>query len=138
MPDMKTLHSQVPRLNSRSSNGNIREGFATLATPTRRISVGFGSLFGNGGSVFSSGLGGSSTGERSSGVGGSSIPPVPNLPSSASSINGGHDSPSPVLRQPRGPGIGGFGMRRESRVVASESQVTRGGLEAQTYEPLEI
>jgi len=101
MPDMKTLHSQAPRLSSRASNGNIREGYATIASPSRRSSSGFGSLFGN------------------SGYG--SIPPVPSLPNSAT-LNGGHDSPSGVVRQPRGPGVGGFG-RRDSRVVASESRV---------------
>jgi hypothetical protein len=116
MPDMKTLHSQAPRLTSRSSNGNIREGYATIASPSRRSSSGFGSLFGN-----------------SSGFGSNSIPPVPSLPNSAT-LNGGHDSPGGVVRQPRGPGLGGFG-RRDSRVVASES---RGGLESRSYEPLEI
>lgn len=129
MPDMKTLHSQAPRLTSRSSNGNIREGYATIASPSRRVSTGFTSLFGNGG-AFSSG---------------GSVPPVPNLPSSLQSAQlngggngggGGHDSPGGVVRQPRGPGVGGFG-RRDSRVGASEGQ-PRGGLDARTYEPLEI
>lgn len=124
MPDMKTLHSQAPRLNTRASNGNIREGYATIASPARRASAGFGSLFGGGGG----GFGG--------------VPPVPSLPSSISSgaLNGGggsgHESPGGVVRQPRGPGMGGFG-RRESRVAVSEGQ-PRGGLDAQTYEPLEI
>ncbi|KAK0228215.1 RRM/R3H domain-containing protein [Armillaria fumosa] len=126
MPDMKTLHSQAPRLTSRSSNGNIREGYATIASPSRRTS-GFGSLFSNGGAF----------------GGGSSIPPVPTLPSSiqTSLLNGGggggHESPGGVVRQPRGPGVGGFG-RRDSRVGVSESGPSRGGLDAQTYEPLEI
>ncbi|KAJ7632261.1 hypothetical protein FB45DRAFT_911984 [Roridomyces roridus] len=110
MPDMKTLHSQVPRLNPRSSNGNIREGYATIAAP-RRQSSGFPSLFSNGGA-----FGG--------------VPPVP-------TSSGGHDSPGGVVRQPRGPGTtGGFG-RRDSRVGLSEGN-TRGGLEARTYEPMEI
>jgi hypothetical protein len=112
MPDMKTLHSQAPRLATRASNGNIREGFATIASPARRVSA-FGSLFG-------------------------SVPPVPGLPSgnpiTPGSGNGGHDSPGGVVRQPRGPGIGGFG-RRDSRVSINES---RGGLDARSYEPLEI
>jgi hypothetical protein len=125
MPDMKTLHAQAPRLTSRSSNGNIREGYATIASPSRRVSTGFGSLFGNGNAF-----------------GGSSVPPVPSLPPSLnSSVNGGgHDNNtgSNVVRQPRGPGVGGF-SRRDSRVGASESSVlTRGGLDVGTHEPLEI
>ncbi|KAG6879044.1 hypothetical protein C0992_005669 [Termitomyces sp. T32_za158] len=123
MPDMKTLHSQAPRLSSRASNGNIREGYATIASPSRRVTPGFGSLFSNGGNPFGNG---------------SSVPPVPSLPSSISpaSLNGNHETTSNVVRQPRGPGIGGFG-RRDSRVGAGESQ-TRGVLDARTYEPLEI
>ena len=121
MPDMKTLHSQAPRLNSRASNGNIREGYATIASPSRRVASGFGHLFPNGGSPFGNGT---------------SVPPVPSLPSSISSasLNSSHEVTSNVVRQPRGPGIGGFG-RRDNRV--NESQ-TRGVLDARTYEPLEI
>jgi hypothetical protein len=116
MPDMKTLHSQAPRLNPRSSNGNIREGYATIATP-RRQSSGF-SLFSNGGA-----FGG--------------VPPVPSVPMQSGPLSsGGHDSPGGVVRQPRGPGAGGFG-RRDSRVGMSEGN-TRGGLDARTYEPMEI
>lgn len=113
MPDLKTLHSQAPRLASRASNGNIREGYATIASPSRRISTGFGSLFSNGNFG-----------------GGNSIPPVPSLPSS---LNGNHDSPGGVVRQPRGPGVGGF-TRRESRVNLNENR----GLDIGTHEPLEI
>ncbi|KAF5372936.1 hypothetical protein D9758_001738 [Tetrapyrgos nigripes] len=107
MPDLKTLPSQAPRLTSRASNGNIREGYATIASPSRRASA--YSLFSSGG-AFSGG----------------SIPPVPNLPSTLQpgSLNGsgsGHDSPGGVVRQPRGPGAGGF-ARRDSRVGASEGQ----------------
>jgi len=116
MPDMKTLHSQAPRLSSRASNGNIREGYATIASPSRRVSTAFGSLFSNGSSPFSSP--------------GGAIPPVPSLPSTLSSatLNGGHDSPGGVVRQPRGPGVGGFG-RRDSRIGPGEGQ-TRGRLDA--------
>ncbi|KAJ6606586.1 hypothetical protein DFH09DRAFT_1120707 [Mycena vulgaris] len=97
---LRTLHSQAPRLNPRSSNGNIREGYATIATP-RRQSSGFPSLFSNGGA-----FGG--------------VPPVPSVPMQSGSLNsGGHDSPGGVVRQPRGPGAGGFG-RRDSRVGMSE------------------
>jgi hypothetical protein len=120
---MKTLHQQAPRLTSRSSNGNIREGYATIAS-SRRVSAGFGSLFSNG-----------------SAFGGGGVPPVPSLPSALGSanLNGGHDNPvSGVMRQPRGPGITGF-SRRESRVAANEGHIAnRGVLDAQTYEPLEV
>jgi len=105
MPDMKTLHAQAPRLNSRASNGNIREGYATIASPSRRVSTGFGSLFSNGG-PFSAG---------------GSIPPVPSLPTMNLALNGGHEGPGGVVRQPRGPGIGGFG-RRDSRVGTNDGQ----------------
>jgi len=125
MPDLKTLHSQAPRLTTRASNGNIREGYATISSPSRRAS-GFASLFSNGG-----------------GFGGSGIPPMPSLPAglqSAGSMNasggGSHESPGGVVRQPRGPGASGF-SRRDSRVGASEGQ-PRGVLDARTYEPLEI
>ncbi|KAI0637249.1 hypothetical protein C8Q77DRAFT_1216009 [Trametes polyzona] len=117
MPDMKSLQAQAPRLTTRASNGNIREGYATIASPSRR-SPGFASLFGNGGAFGNNG-----------------IPPVPTLPSSVSGLNGGGmDSPTGVVRQPRGPGAGGFESRRERR----ESQTNRGGFEARSHEPLEI
>lgn len=112
MPDMKSLQNPAPRLNTRSSNGNIREGYATIASPSRRSPGGFGSLF-------------------QSGVG--SIPPVPSLPSSLQ--NGVAESPT-IMRQPRGPGVGGFESRRE-RVTASESHATRG-VDARSHEPLEF
>jgi len=105
----------MPRLNTRSSNGNIREGYATIASPSRRSPGGFGSLFTN------------------TGFGSGSVPPVPNLPASVQ--NGMTESPT-IMRQPRGPGAGGFESRRE-RVVASESQAVRG-VDARSHEPLEM
>lgn len=128
MPDMKTLHTTAPRLTSRASNGNIREGYATIASPSRRSPGGFGALFGNG---FASQTNGES-----------SIPPVPTLPASMQGpLNGTireMDSPSiNVVRQPRGPSSGGgFGTRRE-RISASESAAPRG-LDTRSHEPLEI
>ncbi|KAI0713265.1 hypothetical protein C8Q76DRAFT_457500 [Earliella scabrosa] len=117
MPDMKSLQAQAPRLQTRSSNGNIREGYATIASPSRR-SPGFAALFGNSGAFGNGG-----------------IPPVPTLPASVSGLSsGGMDSPTGVVRQPRGPGAGGFESRRERR----ESQTNRGGFEARSHEPLEI
>ncbi|KAH8108449.1 hypothetical protein DFH11DRAFT_1516728 [Phellopilus nigrolimitatus] len=127
MPDMKTLHTQAPRLTSRASNGNIREGYATIASPSRRSPGGFGTLFGNG--AFGN-------------AGGQSVPPVPSLPTSlsvtlnGSSIREGELASSNVVRQPRGPtGGGGFSSRRE-RVSASEN--SSRGVEARSHEPLEI
>jgi hypothetical protein len=133
MPDMKTLQAQAPRLTSRASNGNIREGYATIASPSRRNPGGFGNLFGN-----------NAFGNSAS----SGVPPVPTLPPNLSgplpSLNGSSiresDSPSSnVVRQPRGPtGGGGFSTRRD-RISASESAAPpRGGLEARSHEPLEI
>ena len=117
MPDMKTLQTQAPRLTSRASNGNIREGYATIASPSRRSPGGFASLFG-GSSAF-----------------GGAIPPVPSLPPSVTgAVNGGVGLDQGVVRQPRGPGVGGFESRRERR----ESQTQRSGLEARSHEPLEI
>jgi hypothetical protein len=113
MPDMGVLRSQAPRLTTRSSNGNIREGYATIASPSRRLGGGFGSLFG-GSSPFDT------------------VPPVPSLPSGLDRL----ESPtSGVVRQPRGPGIGGFTTRRE-RAVASESAVR--SLDTRSHEPLEM
>jgi hypothetical protein len=165
MPDMKTLQTtaaggvgpgtavtlgHVPRLITRSSNGNIREGYATIASPSRRSPGAFSALFGNGGGI---------NGIFGSGNAGSAIPPVPSLPSSvtgamnngsggvggagSSGNNGGMSEGgvgSGVVRQPRGPGVGGFGVRRD-RVAASESSaptLRTGGFEARTHEPLDI
>ncbi|KZT26328.1 hypothetical protein NEOLEDRAFT_1132370 [Neolentinus lepideus HHB14362 ss-1] len=119
MPDMTTLRTQAPRLTTRASNGNIREGYATIASPSRRSPGGFGALFGNSG-AFANG-----------------IPPVPSLPASVQgAVNGNEGSASGVVRQPRGPAaVGGFGTRRERTTLDSQ---TRGGLEARSHEPLEI
>jgi hypothetical protein len=116
MPDMGALRTQAPRLTTRSSNGNIREGYATIASPSRRLG-GFGSLFGNS-SPFD-------------------VPPVPSLPSTVVTPTADRlESPtSGVVRQPRGPGVGGFNNRRE-RVVASESAVR--SLDTRSHEPLEM
>jgi hypothetical protein len=119
MPDMGALRSQAPRLTTRSSNGNIREGYATIASPSRRLGGGFGSLFG-GSNPFDN-----------------SVPPVPSLPSIVSPTSADRlESPvSGVVRQPRGPGVGGFNSRRE-RVVVSESAIR--GLDTRSHEPLEM
>jgi hypothetical protein len=113
MPDLASLHTPPSRLHNRSSNGNIREGYATIATaPTRRTNPSFNGLFGN------------------NNVGGSSVPPVPTLPPMPNGLV--DPNTAGVVRQPRGPGTGGFGPRRAS-------EANRGiGLESRTHEPLEI
>lgn len=115
MPDLNSLHAPAPRLQTRASNSNIREGYATIAnSPRRQRNEPFGSLF----SAASSG--------------GSDIPPVPQLPSIPSM-----DSPTAgVVRQPRGPGVGGFARRptTEGRPGNGSSQ----GLDTRSHEPLEI
>jgi len=135
MPDMKTLHTSSPRLTSRLSNGNIREGYATIASSSRRTPGGFGSLFG--------------TSLNTNSVSVPPVPAIPNLNISGGTNNTTHQSQvsniqdsltSGVLRQPRGPGTSsGFGTRRE-RVAMSESHArpAAGGLEARSHEPLEI
>jgi hypothetical protein len=122
MPDMSALRSQAPRLNTRISNGNMREGYATIASPARRTPTGLSSLFG--------GLGG-----------GGGIPPVPTLPASVTGAVGGGsngmaESPTStgVVRQPRGPGAMGFSARQR---VPSEAKPP-SSLEARSHEPLEI
>ncbi|KAL4061724.1 hypothetical protein J3A83DRAFT_4167584 [Scleroderma citrinum] len=123
-PDMKTLHAQAPRLVTRASNGNIREGYATIASPSRRVATRFGSLFSNNRPFGNSG----------------SVPPVPNLPSSIiGSLNGGSSqgSVSGVPRRPRGPGISGFWIRQATN-TGGQGPTHGTGLEARTYEPVEI
>jgi hypothetical protein len=125
MPDMKTLHTTTPRLGIRASNSNLREGYATIASPSRRQNGGYGSLFGaNGGGVF--------------GGGDAGIPPVPSLPSNMS-FNGSmnEQTSSNVVRQPRGPGEGGF-MRRTSGLPIQNEATAGGMLDARSQADLEI
>jgi hypothetical protein len=121
MPDIGALRSaaQAPRLNTRVSNSNIREGFATIASPARRSpGTGLNGLF--------------------AGFGPGTVPPVPTLPASVAAMNGGGlVSPggleSPIVRQPRGPGATmGFSARRDKAPEGGK------GLEARSHEPLEI
>ncbi|GJJ12481.1 hypothetical protein Clacol_006723 [Clathrus columnatus] len=122
MPDMKTLHTPAPRLTSRSSNGNIREGYATIASSSRRTTGAFSSLFNSTGAF---GTLGSS----------SNIPPVPSLPFNG--LGGGDGLSSGVVRQPRGPNSSnGFNARRD-RVAVSESAPPRG-LESRNHDVLEL
>lgn len=140
MPDLASLHTPIPRLTPRSSNGNIREGYsATISSPVRRVTSNtFRDLFGTSGNSA-----------------GSSIPPVPTLPPlpnhlvdpsvSASSTS----STAGVVRQPRGPaGNAGFGLRRtvdmtkngaiNTSSTSTIEHLTSGGLDTRSHEPLEL
>ena len=126
MPDIKSLYTPQPRLTSRASNGNIREGYATFSSPIRRTPS-------SGAPPISQIFGGTS-----------GIPPVPELglgaeggTSSGTTTPGGGN----VVRQPRGPGVGGFLRRRESAIGPTDmgrNTSSTGGLNATTHEPLEI
>lgn len=134
MPDIKSLYTPQPRLSTRASNGNIREGYASFSSPIRRTPSG----------------GPPSVSQIFSGVSGSNIPPVPELGLGAEGGSGsGTNTPGGsghVVRQPRGPGVGGFLRRRESAVGPTDMGRTdmgrttssMGGLNATTHEPLEI
>jgi len=137
MPDLASLHAPSPRLSSRSSNGNIREGYATISSPGRRSNPGFNGLFAA-----------SSSGNSTSGSG-SAMPPVPTLPPLPSILD---PSTAGVVRQPRGPGIGGFSARRPSDIArfgtativgnnsngGGGSGANNGGLDTRSHEPFEI
>ena len=123
MPDIKSLYTPQPRLTSRASNGNIREGYATFSSPIRRTPS----------------SGAPSVSQIFSGT----IPPVPELGLGAE--GNGNTTPGSssgnVVRQPRGPGVGGFLRRRESAIGPTDMGRTTsstGGLNATTHEPLEI
>jgi hypothetical protein len=129
MPDIKSLYTPQPRLTTRASNGNIREGYATFSSPIRRTP--------SGGPPTVNQIFGSVTG---------SIPPVPELGLGAEGGSGnGTNTPGGasgnVVRQPRGPGVAGFLRRRESAVGPTDmgrATSSVGGLNATTHEPLEI
>ncbi|KAG8929240.1 hypothetical protein FRC01_004642 [Tulasnella sp. 417] len=118
MPDLNSLHA-APRLQTRASNSNIREGYATLATSPRRTrNEAFNSLFAS-----TNGTSGTT----------SDIPPVPMLPTIPSiSAEGG------VVRQPRGPGSSGFAARRPTAETRTSGNGASSGLDTRSHEPLEI
>ncbi|KAG8971618.1 hypothetical protein FRB90_010438, partial [Tulasnella sp. 427] len=118
MPDLNSLHTGAPRLQTRASNSNIREGYATIAnSPRRSRNETFNSLFAS-----TNGTGGAT----------SDIPPVPVLPTIPSmNVEGG------VVRQPRGPGTSGF-ARRPTAETRTSSNGASGGLDTRSHEPLEI
>jgi len=138
MPDLSSLHPPTSRLNTRASNGNIREGYATISGSGRRGHAGFHTLFG----------------ANEDGISGGGIPPVPTLPPNldGASASGFSSSAGPggVVRQPRGPGGEGFGSRRVSEVPSRltnntapkapvpVSNADSGGLDTQTHEPFEV
>lgn len=138
MPDLSSLHPPSSRLNNRSSNGNIREGYATISGSGRRTHNGFNGLFGGNGAVNEDGT----------------IPPVPTLPSNLDGAGngglGGSIGPGGVMRQPRGPGGEGFGTRRVSDLPPSARfgsstntapkppTADHSGLDTRTHEPFEV
>ncbi|KIO25148.1 hypothetical protein M407DRAFT_93716 [Tulasnella calospora MUT 4182] len=116
MPDLNSLHA-APRLQTRASNSNIREGYATIAnSPRRTRNEAFNSLFAS-----TNGTSGTT----------SDIPPVPMLPT-IPSMEGG------VVRQPRGPGSSGFAARRPTADTRTSGSGASGGLDTRSHEPLEI
>ncbi|KAG8982165.1 hypothetical protein FRC05_000307 [Tulasnella sp. 425] len=118
MPDLNSLHA-APRLQTRASNSNIREGYATIAnSPRRTRNETFNSLFAS-----TNGTSGTT----------SDIPPVPMLPTIPSINNEGG-----VVRQPRGPGTSGFAARRPTAETRTSGSGTSGGLDTRSHEPLEI
>lgn len=128
MPDMKSHQTMTAsRLQPRASNGNIREGFATISSASPRrpsVATTFGGVFGSGG------MGSAGANDRGYGSVGMGIPPVPLLPSGVDNGMGGSGAgQSGVMRQPRGPGAGGFSRRATG---------TGERLEARSHEPLEL
>ncbi|KZV62029.1 hypothetical protein PENSPDRAFT_265816 [Peniophora sp. CONT] len=122
-PNLKAHQAQhptkpsTPRLNTRLSNANVREGYNTIASPPRRAPTNFPGLF----------LPGK----------GSGAPHEPVLSAAKSSPDTGPESLG-IRRQPRGPAAGsGFGTRRDS-VIASESQSPSHGAEEPSHEPLDL
>jgi hypothetical protein len=155
MPDMKTsIYTPTPRLTTRTSSGNMREGgstfsnYAALRRQTSGVIPGLGQIFGThitGGSGLTRASVSGALGDRPlAGLNGhptEGIPPVPLLPSTP---EGGPSSSTSaaVMRQPRGPGAAGggnFARRRESAVGPLDRMGSgNAGLDARTHEPLEI
>ncbi|KAG8863781.1 hypothetical protein FRB96_007618 [Tulasnella sp. 330] len=129
MPNLNSIHQYqrgqqaqldsggINRLSSRPSNGSLHDRYATVGPSPRRPRDNFGLFNGNGNS------------------GDSSIPPVPTLPS-IPALNG----ETGVVRQPRGPGVGGFARRptAEGRPSGNGAVTTHGGLDIRSHEDLEI
>jgi hypothetical protein len=154
MPDMKTsIYTPTPRLTTRTSSGNMREGgssfsnYAALRRQTSGVLPGLGQIFGshltgNNGLARASVSG--AIGDRPlAGLNGhptEGIPPVPLLPSTPEGALSSSTSAA-VMRQPRGPGAAGggnFARRRESAVGPLDRMGSNPGLDARTHEPLEI
>lgn len=111
MPNLKSAYGTEPggrSLQNRPSNSNL-SAYKTLTGYEPRRNKEFGALFG-----------------------GSDIPPVPTLPT-IPSMEGGGANGNGVVRQPRGPGNGGFARR-----PAEIRSTSNSGLDARTHEPLEI
>jgi len=162
MPDMKTsIYTPTPRLTTRTSSGNMREGgsnysnFAALRRQTSGVVPGLGQIFGShipsAGALSRASVSGAIGDRPLAGLNGHPtegvIPPVPSLPSTPEGGSGlpSSTSAAAVMRQPRGPGPasgGNFARRRESAVgpldrIGGTGNVN-AGLDARTHEPIEI
>ncbi|KAG8853603.1 hypothetical protein FRB91_004670 [Serendipita sp. 411] len=154
MPDMKTsIYSQTPRLTTRTSSGNMREGgtnfsnYAALRRQTSGVLPGLNQLFGNhlmNNNLPRASISGALGDRPMSGLNGhitDGVPPVPSLPSTPEGGPTGSNSMAGVTRQPRGPGAssgGNFARRRESAIGPLDRMSSNSGLDARTHEPLEI
>jgi hypothetical protein len=152
MPDMKTsIYTPTPRLTTRTSSGNMREGssgfsgFAALRRQTSGHLPPLGQIFPahvTGTSLARASVSGAIGDRPMAGLNGHAtegIPPVPLLPSTPEDGPTVTSSSPAVVRQPRGPGTasgGNFARRRESAI----GPLDRGAntLDARTHEPLEI
>ncbi|KAG8833404.1 hypothetical protein FRC17_010730 [Serendipita sp. 399] len=160
MPDMKTsIYTPTPRLTTRTSSGNMREGgptnfsnYAALRRQTSGVLPGLNQLFGNhllGNNLPRASISGALGDRPMSGLNGhatdGNIPPVPSLPSTPEGGPTGsatlNSSAAGVMRQPRGPGAssgGNFARRRESAIGPLDRLSSNSGLDARTHEPLDI
>ncbi|PVG03036.1 hypothetical protein CPB86DRAFT_772366 [Serendipita vermifera] len=154
MPDMKTsIYTPTPRLTTRTSSGNMREGssgFSGYAALRRQTSGHLPPL----GQIFPSHVTGTSLARASvsgaigdrpmAGLNGHAtegIPPVPLLPSTPEDGPTVTSSSPAVVRQPRGPGTangGNFARRRESAIGPLDRGGSGNTLDPRTHEPLEI
>lgn len=154
MPDMKTsIYTPTPRLTTRTSSGNMREGasgfsgYAALRRQTSGVIPPLGQIFGShvtGNNMARASVSGAIGDRPMAGLNGhptDGTPPVPALPSTPENGPPGASAGTGVVRQPRGPGTtsgGNFARRRESAIGPLDRAGSSSGLDARTHEPLEI